>query len=135
MMHLTRFITGLWAALRTKLMGNSRNLSCSTGFNQQKIIVNSSQTVSVPFTGVGPDTLLTVSSGQTVRPTARVFVQIGAKLAPAYMSQSATFNSLGKSTAFICSFDSSNNLVIQSNSLDTYSVTIYYRIYKDGRPS
>lgn len=115
-------------------MGNSRNLSFSTGFNQQKIIINSSQVVSVPST-FSPTTLLSVPTGQTIRPTARVFVEVGGVLTPAYMSQAATFNSIGKSTAFFAYFDASNNLVIQTTSLDAYTATIYYRIYKDGRPS
>lgn len=135
MMQVIRSIIAWLATLRTKLMGNSRNLSFSTGFNQQKIIINSSQSVTVPVSGINPDTLLTVSTGQTVRPTARVFVEVGGTLIPAYMSSAATFNSIAKNTYFFCYFDSSNNLVIQSYSTDTYTATIYYRVYMDGRPS
>jgi hypothetical protein len=118
-------------------MGNARNLSFSTGFNQQKIIINSSQAVTCPALSFTPDTLFTVSTGQTVRPTARVFVEIGGILAPAYASTAASQNSLGKAVAFLCYFDGSNNLVVQSfsNEATTTAARVYYRIYKDGRPS
>ena len=116
-------------------MGDSKNLSYATSFNHQKILINDTVDVVIPVSGASPDQLTTVITGQATRPTAKVYVEFSGTLCPAYMSTSATFNAIGKSTAFFCFFDANNDLYIQSFSFDTYTATLHYRLYLDGRPS
>lgn len=112
----------------------NKNLSYTNLFNQQKIIVDDSQVVNVPNTFT-LTTILTVATGQDVTPTARVFIEYNGIMAPLYTSRSGTFRTIGKLAGFYVFFNAINALVIQTLSLDTFSPTIYYRIYKDGRPT
>lgn len=109
-------------------------LSFTNLFNQQKIIANSSSTVSISSAGTLA-TYVTVATQELQTPTARVFVEFNGILAPMSSSSAGTFNTIGKSTSFYAFFNSANSLVIQAVSLDAYDVTIYYRIYVDGVPS
>ena len=110
----------------------TQDLSYSNVFNQQKIIINDSAVVSVPNTGV-LTTVLTVSTGETITPTARVFIEHNGIMAQIYNSTSGTFRTIVQSARFYTFFNANNDLVVQVYSFDTFSPTIYYRVYIDGR--
>ncbi len=111
----------------------NNKLSYTNVFNQQKIIVNNSQSFSIPSTGV-LTTLVTVATTETVTPTARCFIEFNGTIAPLSASEGGTIDTIGKDSAFYASFNTLNSLVIQVVSFDAYTATIYWRIYKDGRP-
>lgn len=112
----------------------NNKLSYTNVVNQQKIIANDSRSVDIPSTGV-ISTLFTITTTETVTPTARVFIEYNGTMTAITASQSSTYATIGKLSAFYASFNALNALVIQTNSLDAYTATIYYRIYKDGAPS
>lgn len=119
-------------------MGDPRNLSFSTGSNQPKIIINSSEQVSVPVSApLVLDTLLTIPTGSRTTPLPpRVVVRYNGIECPAFGSGFDTFTVLGVNVAFFVSYNSANDLVIESYSQEASPVdmTISYRIYKDARP-
>jgi len=110
------------------------NLSYTNQFNQQKIIANGSQSVSVPGTTL-ITTVLTVPTNETTTPTARAFIEFNGIMAPLSSGEIGTINTIGKTTAFFAYFNALNGFVVQVASSDSYTCTIYYRIYKDGRPT
>lgn len=120
-------------------MGDVKNLSFSTGFNQPKIILNSSRTVSVPVSvGTTPDTLFTLATGAERLPVPpKIFIEYAGELGPAFGSYGTTGTVLGIQVLFIASFNSSFDLVLRSYSLEVtpVDVTLYYRVYIDAEPA
>lgn len=121
-------------------MGDSKNLSFSTGFNHRKIHLDGSTTVTIPSSAFETrDTLFTIVTSLNRVTTVRFFIEKGGvmqKLKGRYLPFLAdTFLSR---TQFFPYFDSSNNLIMESYNASGSSiagVTFYYRIYTDGRPS
>lgn len=127
------FIIELWDIARNNMADSV--LSYSNIFNQQKIVTNSSQEVIIPNTAGVLTTVLTVATTETVTPTARVFVEFSGRLAPIYSSVDGSVKTIVKNSAFQVYFNALNSLIIAVDSSDTYTATIYYRIYKDGAPT
>lgn len=120
-------------------MGDSRNLSFSTKFNQPKIIANGFQDVSVPASpGASPDTLFTIATTAVATPLPpRIFVEYNGEMTEAAGDTGRASEVFGLNIQFIASFNSLNALVVRSRSLEVGSVDmrIYYRIYLDAEPS
>ena len=120
-------------------MGDPRKLSFSTGFNQPKIIVNTSSVVSIPVSAPNvADTVLTVGTGVSTKPLPpRIAIEYSGTMCPAYGNGSDTFTVIGINIGFIAYFNGSNQLVVKSYSqeLGSTNITIYYRIYKDAKPA
>lgn len=120
-------------------MGDPRNLSFSTNFNQPKILANSFQAVVVPVSALfTPDTLFLVNTGAPTKPLPpRMAIEYNGVFCPAFGAGSDLLTVVGVDIAFIVSYDSSNRLVVQSYSQEagTTNLTIHYRIYKDARSS
>jgi hypothetical protein len=114
-------------------MADPRNLSFSTTFNQPKIIINSSQPVSIAAFSSG--VILTVPSGSPTKPLPpRLAIEKSGSFYPMFGgSNNSTI--IGSDITFIASYDSSNRLIVQatSNEAVTVTLTIHYRIYKDAR--
>lgn len=107
----------------------SNNLAFSSEFNYRKILINSNQTVTVPSTASFPNynTVLTVDTTLTYVPTAEVsYEYLGTMtyggLAPGPDNFAVWFELVGSTYSLKCGFIGDGN---------TYSVTIYYRIYID----
>lgn len=116
-------------------MGDSRNLSFSTTFNQQKILINDSQTVTIPTSvGVIPDSLFTVTTGALDPPTFRAFYEISGVLYPIWRAPGTLPSPLALDIA--AGIDLSNNFFIRTLNLDppVANVTFYYRVYIDSEP-
>lgn len=120
-------------------------ISFSTSFNQPKIIINSSRTVSVPVTALPPpppapatlDTLLTIPTGAPRLPLPpRLFIEYLGTLAPAFGDSGATFDTFGINVAFFVAFDPSFNLIVRSYSQEAapVNVVLHYRVYRDAEP-
>lgn len=117
-------------------MSDPRNLSFSTGFNQQKILLNSSVVVTVPTSaGTTADTLLTVPTGLLVVPTFRAFFEHLGVLYPITRQFELTdTDKVGD--GMTAGIDASFNFIIKSYNQDppVTNVTLYYRVYKDSKP-
>lgn len=109
---------------------NSKKLSFSSVFNQQKILLNDSRTVNIP-SSIGPyTTVVSFSTGLTYVPVFRCFVQFNSILYP-ITQQFAVVDDI------IAGVDSSFNFFIKAVSIGVAvnNVTFYWRIYTDSKPA
>lgn len=117
-------------------MGEARNLSFSTVFNQQKYILNDATTTNIA-SSASIQTLYTLTTDLTRTTSARMFIEYTSTMIPAYGLGAPTFRAIGKEFAFFGYFNTSFDFVVQVYApFDSASdVTIYTRIYQDGRSS
>lgn len=102
----------------------------SPGNNQQKIIINSSQTVTVPH-AIAATNIISVPTGQTEVPTFRAFIETGGTMRSLDQQFVTTADSL------IAGIDANFNFFIRAFNIGSAvpNVTFYYRVYIDSKPS
>ena len=120
-------------------MGDPRNLSFSTRFNQPKILADDSRDVTIPVSvGTTPDTLFTITTNATTTPMPpRLYMEYNDELTQVYGDTTRMVATLGLSIIFYAYYNALNALVVQSLSTEvgTVDVKIHYRIYRDARPN
>lgn len=102
----------------------------SPGNNQQKIVINSSQTVTVPH-AVAATNIISVPTGLTEVPAYRAFIETGGTMRSINQQFVTTADSL------IAGIDANFNFFIRAFNIGSAvpNVTFYYRIYIDSKPS
>lgn len=115
-------------------MDNAKKLSHSTTFNQQKILINDSDIVTIPSTsGLVIDEVVTVPTGLIYAPAYRVFFEYAG-----VMYQVAQYNwiQILALDTIITGIDADFNFVIKTVNLGSAvaNVTFHYRIYLDSQP-
>lgn len=131
MMLLTRCFTALLATVRYKMADASKNLSFNNpGNNQQKIIINSSQTVTLPHTLTALN-VVSVPTGLTEVPAYRAFIETAGTMRSLSQQFVTTADSI------VSGIDANFNFFIRVLNIGSAvpNVTFYYRIYIDSKPS
>lgn len=132
MMRITLCFTALWDIVRSKMADASKNLAFnSPGNNQQKIVINSSQTVTLPHSTPNSTNVVSVPTGLNDVPAYRAFIETGGTMRSLNQQFVTTADSI------VSGIDANFNFFIRVLNIGSAipNVTLYYRVYEDSKPS